>query len=251
MEWPEGYEASGPLYGGWTSAAIRRSHARGIDEMIGDVAWTRHVITLFNMPFFAEEGEAEPVDNPPAVDQRCTRFAIDATGLGIGLYDYFNSKCPGKVIGMNFGGSLEKKDEKGHAIKVKTELAVGLKQQLEKRLARLPRDPQVRQELLSIKREISGGGVKFDAPRIEVDTISPAEEEKIYAHADASGRKRWRASPPQALRPLRSLPWISAAKNYAGTRRGMMSEIANHQIARDRGEEVEPAMTSERRSLWR
>jgi phage terminase large subunit-like protein len=40
-------------------------------------------------------------------------------------------------------------------------------------------------------------------------------------------------------------------ENYAGTRRGIMSEIANNQIARDRGEEDQPVMTSERRSIWR
>jgi hypothetical protein len=89
---------------------------------------------------------------------------MDATGLGVGLYDWLNMPSAGRVMGINFAGTNDQ------GVKIKTDLATRLKSRLEKRLERLPRDPQIRQRTLAIKREVSGASVKFDAPRIEVDS---------------------------------------------------------------------------------
>jgi hypothetical protein len=68
---------------------------------------------------------------------------MDATGLGVGLYDWMNAKVGGRVMGINFAGTNDQ------GVRIKTHLATTLKSRLEKRLDRLPRDPQIRQEFTS------------------------------------------------------------------------------------------------------
>lgn len=179
VDWPAGYEPVGPLYAGFDVARDHDASIFWIDEKIGDVAWTRMVMAMYAMPFFGmngEEGQAERV--LPWV-LRCTRTAMDATGMGVGLFDWLNTRARGRIMGLNFAGTND------NGVKIKTDLATRLKGRLEKRLERLPRDPQIRQELLAIKREVSGNSVKFDAPRIEVDSaIAGGAKKKRYAHAD-------------------------------------------------------------------
>jgi phage FluMu gp28-like protein len=121
------------------------------------------------------------------------RVALDATGLGIPLYEYFSSKYPAKIMGVNFGGSVKRADlgegaaARGLAenVKIKTDMAVRMKRRFEQRKNRIPRNMDIRQELQAIKREQSaGGGITFDAPRIELDTPGGGKR-KVYSHAEA------------------------------------------------------------------
>jgi hypothetical protein len=111
-----------------------------------------------------------------------TRTAIDSTGMGIALYDSLNEEVGGRVMGINFAGTND------HGVKMKTDLAIRMKKRFEKHLDRIPEntvDPQIRQELMAIKREATASGVTFDAPRIEVDTaIAGGKRKKVYSHAD-------------------------------------------------------------------
>jgi phage FluMu gp28-like protein len=173
LEFPSGYKLTGPGFGGIDVARDRDKTVFWFDERIGDIAWTRAVIRLHAMPLPQQARELAPYC------EMCTRVAIDATGMGVGLYDMLNEQFPGKMIGVNFGGTNDK------GVKFKTEMATTLKRRLEQHKDRIPHDQDVRQALTAVKREPTPTGVKFDAPRIEVDSgISSGKKKKMYGHAD-------------------------------------------------------------------
>ena len=162
-----------------------------MDEKIGDVTWTRHVLWLHSMSFPKQFETLLPLVT------MCDRGAIDATGMGIALYDMLNEALPGRIIGVNFGGTKPreepglaasvKSEEAGKSIRMKVDLAIRLKKKMEEAKVRLPAgSQQIRNELASVKRESTGGGVRFEAPRIEVDSaVAGGSKKKRFAHADA------------------------------------------------------------------
>jgi phage FluMu gp28-like protein len=163
-----------------------------LDEYIGDVSWTRALGWIHNMPFFAPDNKDQIHALNPFV-ALADRVAMDSTGIGLGAYEWFNAHYPGKIMGINFGGSVKRLPQGDQAnarglaesIKIKTDMAVRMKQRMERRLNRIPHNMDARAELLAIKRESGeGGAVKFDAPRIEVDTPSGMKQ-KAYSHAEA------------------------------------------------------------------
>ena len=184
---PSGFRPMGLLYGGLDVGREGDQSCFWLDEIIGDVAWTRCVVWLGAMSFVQQVKLLSPL-----IDM-CTRTAMDSTGLGIGVYDMLEDKFPGRVMGVNFGGSTKRPDtpassgsDAGKSIKLKTKMAIDLKRQLEVNRARIPHDPQIRAELMAIKRETTASGVKFDAPRIETDTaVAGGGKKKVYSHAEA------------------------------------------------------------------
>jgi phage FluMu gp28-like protein len=192
MELPAGFKAAGFLSLGIDFGRSGDRSCAWLDEYLGDVSWARHIEWKFNMPFFAPDGKDQVHWLEPLVSM-ADRVAVDATGLGLPVYEYFNSKFPGKIMGVNFGGSvkrLSQGDESGkrglvESVKIKTDMAVRMKRRMEQRLNRIPDDHDVVAELQAIKREQSeGGAIKFDAPRIELDTPSGGKK-KVYSHAEA------------------------------------------------------------------
>jgi phage FluMu gp28-like protein len=173
---PPDYKPRGPLYAGIDVGRISDRSTMWLDEKIGDVLWARVVMKLHATPFPQQHRELLPFV------KRATRTAIDSTGMGIALYDSLNEEVGGRVMGVNFAGNND------HGVKLKTDLAIRLKKRFEKHLDRIPEntvDPQIRQELMAIKREATASGVTFDAPRIEVDTaIAGGKRKKVYSHAD-------------------------------------------------------------------
>jgi phage FluMu gp28-like protein len=196
LDWPSGYLPAGRLCAGLDVGRDGDRSVFWLDEEIGDVAWTRMVMRLHNVPFFTPDGEFSRNDQAhtflPWV-QLADRTAMDSTGIGLGLFEWLAARCPGRVLGLNFSGSIPKGENVPAAyqstsgnVKIKTDLAVRLKQRLEQGRCRIPHDSQIRQELQSIKKEYSGGAVKFDAPRIEIDTaVAGGKKKKVYAHADS------------------------------------------------------------------
>jgi len=210
-----------------------------LDEQIGDVAWTRHVLWLYGMSF------PDQFRRLQSLVALADRTAIDATGMGIALYDYLNEAFPGRIIGINFAGSTPRgeqpkavsaKDAAGASIRLKTDLAMRIKKNLESAKSRIPRSQQIRNELASIKRENTGGGVRFDAPRIEVDSaVAGGSKQKRYAHADAFWAKAL------ALYALDSTGAPAAAASsdaQVGNRseRGSVFDAGERELRRDRSE---------------
>ncbi len=145
-----------------------------LDEKIGDVAWTRAVVKLHTMTFPDQAKRLNPIVRMTA------RSAIDMTGMGVGLYDLLNLENEGRLMGVSFGGSND------NGVKMKTDLAIRIRKRMEQQRSRIPYDPQIRAELMAIKRQATASGITFDAPRIEVGTaIAGGARKKVYSHADA------------------------------------------------------------------
>lgn len=189
---PQGFIAVGVDFG--------RSGDRScvwVDEYIGDISWARHIGWQFNMPFFVSDAELAggKMDQEHWLDpfvKLADRAAMDCTGIGLGLYEKFNAKYPGKVMGINFGGTIkrvqqgDKSGERGLAstVKIKTDMAVRMRNRMEQRKNRIPDNLDVVNELQAVQKEDSGGAIKFDAPRIEIESPS-GEKTKQWSHAEA------------------------------------------------------------------
>jgi len=185
------FQSRGPLYGGIDVARHHDATVMWIDEKIGDVYWTRMVLYIYAATFPDQYKRLDPFV------KMCDRVAIDATGMGIALYDLLNQTNEGRIVGINFAGTNQavkqdktvqstKHDAENTSVRMKVDLAMRIKKKLELGKSRLPRNAQVRTELMAVKREATATGVTFDAPRIEVDSaVAGGGKKKRYAHADA------------------------------------------------------------------
>jgi len=174
LELPVGFKPRGSLYSGIDVGRDHDATCLWLDEKIGDVAWTRAVIKLHAMSFPEQCKRLNPIV------RMTSRSAIDKTGMGVGLFDMLNLENQGRLMGVSFGGSND------DGVKMKTDLAIRIKKRFEQQRSRIPYDPQIRSELMAIKRQATATGVTFDAPRIEVDTaVAGGVKKKLFAHADA------------------------------------------------------------------
>ena len=112
-----------------------------MDEWITKTAWTRHVLWIHGRSFPVQFRLLRPLV------AFCDRVAIDSTGMGIALYDMLSEAYPGRIVGINFAGtkpreegnaaSSIKREEAGRSIRLKVDLALRLKKQMEEGKARL------------------------------------------------------------------------------------------------------------------
>jgi phage FluMu gp28-like protein len=243
IDWPAGYEPAGPLFAGIDVARDHHATILWLDEVLGDVAWTRMVLPIYAMPFFAEEGKPCQAQMLLPWVEMCTRTAMDATGLGVGLYDWLNMKVRGRVMGLSFAGTNDQ------GVKIKTDLATRIKGNLERRRSRIPYDPQIRAEFQAIKREPTSTGVKFDAPQIEVDTaVAGGQKKKRFAHADRFWAKAMADLAAQGSVPAVMGSVEAVSSWYQTQARGRMSRAAQEFHGRE--EEMPVAVGQGRRSLW-
>lgn len=122
-------------------------------EKLGDVLYTRRVITLQNM----SKPEQEKVLWPWIAQVLASggRVAIDNTGLGIGWVDDAQAKF-GKyrVEGINFTAQS------------KEAMAYPVRGAMEDAKLRIPNDPKVRADLRSVTKQVTlGGNIRFTAER--------------------------------------------------------------------------------------
>jgi phage FluMu gp28-like protein len=174
IDLPPDFHPRGRLNSGIDVGRVGDATCLWLDEKIGDVAWTRAVIKLHAMTFPDQAKRLNPIVRMTA------RSAIDMTGMGVGLFDLLNLENAGRLMGVSFGGSND------NGVKMKTDLAIRIRKRMEQQRSRIPYDPQIRAELMAIKRQATASGVTFDAPRIEVDTaVAGGARKKVYSHADA------------------------------------------------------------------
>jgi phage FluMu gp28-like protein len=174
IDLPPGFIPRGRLYSGIDVGRDHDATCLWLDEQIGDIAWTRAVVKLHAMSFPEQAKRLNPIV------RMTTRSAIDKTGMGVGLFDLLNLENLGRLMGVSFSGTND------DGVKMKTDLAIRIKKRFEQMRSRIPYDPQIRAELMGIKRQGTSTGVTFDAPRIEVDTaVAGGAKKKVFAHADA------------------------------------------------------------------
>jgi phage FluMu gp28-like protein len=122
-----------------------------VDELIGDVHYTRRVICLAGQTFDAQEHELYQVLALPQVRRCC----IDETGIGRQFTERAQQRFGTyKVEGVTFTGP------------VKEELAYPVRASLEDKTSRLPDDDKIVSDFRAIKKETTAAGnIRFTADR--------------------------------------------------------------------------------------
>ncbi|MEO1488853.1 MAG: terminase family protein [Pseudomonadota bacterium] len=152
-EYPQGVdwqtEEGGELYAGVDIGRKKDLTVLWLIERLGDVFYTRAVITLQNMT----KGEQEKVLWP--IFERCARVAIDYTGLGIGWGDDAKDRFGDyKIENVTFTS------------RTKEALAYPVRGAMEDRKLRIPYQPDIRSDLRSVtKQTTAAGNIRFTAER--------------------------------------------------------------------------------------
>lgn len=114
-------------------------------ERVGDVLWTRKVVELHKVSFAVQREVLYGL--LPFVRRAC----IDDTGIGMQLAEEAKARFP-QVEPVTFTNA------------VKADLATTLRRRFEDRVLRIPLDQRVREDLHSVKREVtSAGNIRFNA----------------------------------------------------------------------------------------
>jgi len=148
-EWQRGLEGpfQGRLYAGVDIGRKKDLTVLWVVEVLGDVAYTRHVETMERM----RKSEQEKILWPWF--EKCARVCIDATGLGIGWTDDAQDKFGERVVeGVSFTSQ------------VKEALAYPLRGAMEDRKVRIPEDPKIRADLRKVQKVTTlAGNIRFVA----------------------------------------------------------------------------------------
>ncbi len=146
----------GNLYAGWDIARNRDLSVIWINEIVGDVTWTRGVIEMKNTPTPDQIREAR------ALMPQLNRLVIDKGGMGLVIFEALEREFPGQVEGVQF--TQPKKEA----------MAVMAKRRMEEQKVQLPDSNAVRQSFRSVKKSVNALGLtRFDA-----------EHDAHFGHAD-------------------------------------------------------------------
>ena len=144
------------LYAGWDVARNRDLSVIWINELVGDVAWTRGVIEMKNTPTPDQIREAR------SLMPQLHRLLIDKGGMGLVIFEALEREFPTQVEGIQF--SQPKKET----------MAVLAKRHMEEQKVRLPDSNAIRQSFRSVKKSVNALGLtRFDA-----------EHDTHFGHAD-------------------------------------------------------------------
>lgn len=159
---PEHY-TGGPCFVGVDIARRNDLFVIWVDEMVGDVAWTREIITRKRAKFAEQDALLDDVFNR----YRVMRCCMDQTGMGEKpVEDAQNRHGSTRVEGVLFTGPN------------KLHLATLGKQSFEDRKARIPMgDKDLRADLHKLRKETSVTG----APRFVADSDSEGHADRAWA----------------------------------------------------------------------
>ncbi len=150
--------AEGRLFAGFDVARKKHQSIIWLWEQIGDVFWTRMVLSMHKRKFAEQRERTYDVISKWNLERMC----IDATGIGAQLAEEAVDK---------FGNS--RVEAIGFTNKVKQDMAVRTKNMFEDKLVRIPNSRIIRDDLHQVKKiTTAANNVRFDA-----------EESKI-GHAD-------------------------------------------------------------------
>ena len=111
-------------------------------EKVGDVLWTREVLTLKNTPYHLQEELLSERIN------KASYATIDSTGIGNALSESLANRYEYKLEQCNFTQGF------------KAKIFPGLRRALQERSLRIPRDHAIREDLHSVNELTTPGGNK-------------------------------------------------------------------------------------------
>ncbi|MEM7046981.1 MAG: terminase family protein [Pseudomonadota bacterium] len=133
-------------------------------EKVGDIAWTREVVSLKAATFAEQDHELDRI----MAAYRVRRVCMDATGLGMKpVEDAQGRHGKYRIEGVTFTAA------------VKQELATITRQAFERATVRIPIDKAVRTAHRAVRRiQTAAGNIRFDADRTEA-----GHADEFWAHA--------------------------------------------------------------------
>lgn len=159
----------GDLYLGMDIGRKRDLSVIWLTQRVGDVAWTRRVIELVNVPFATQREVLYGL--LPIVKRAC----IDATGLGMQLAEEAKRRFA-HVEEVTFTSA------------VKSDMATTMRRAFEDRTVRVPKDDLIREDLHSVQRVVtSAGNVRFDAERDQASHADRFWALALALHAQETG----------------------------------------------------------------
>jgi len=155
---------TGEFYVGMDIARRRDLTIIWVDEMVGDVAWTREVVRMKGASFAAQDDELDRV----IAQYNPRRICMDQTGMGEKpVEDAKRRYGEYRVEGLVFGNL------------VKQDLAFGLRRKFEDRQVRQPIDQDIRRAHHAVKKTTTvAGNIRFDADRTE-----KGHADEFWAHS--------------------------------------------------------------------
>ncbi|MBF0546214.1 MAG: hypothetical protein HQM08_17355 [Candidatus Riflebacteria bacterium] len=158
-----GFYTGGPCFLGMDIARRRDLTIIWVDELVGDVFWTREVVRLSRASFAEQDAALERIMNKYYIVRGC----MDQTGIGEKPVEDAQRKYGSRIEGVLFNGP------------VKQELATGLKRRYEDRQVRTPVDEAIRNAHHAVKKVMTAAGnPRFDAERTEA-----GHADEFWAHA--------------------------------------------------------------------
>lgn len=144
------------FYAGWDIARNHDLSVIWLNELVGDVSWTRGVVEMRDMPTPQQVREARSL--MPFV----RRMEIDKGGMGLAIYESLARDFPDQVEGVQFTSAK------------KEAMAVLAKRRMEDSKIRLPGHDAIRQSFRSVRKTVNVlGQARFDA-----------EHDSKFGHAD-------------------------------------------------------------------
>jgi len=155
---------SGPFYLGMDIGRRRDLTIFWVDELVGDVLWTREVVRMKGASFAQQDAEQDRI----VAQYRPRRICMDQTGMGEKPVEDAKKRYGEYVVeGVQFTGP------------VKQELAFALKRKFEDRQVRTPMDREIRNAHHTVKKTTTvAGNIRFDAERTEA-----GHADEFWAHA--------------------------------------------------------------------
>ncbi|MCB2186954.1 MAG: terminase family protein [Deltaproteobacteria bacterium] len=172
---PEFYQG-GDAYVGMDIGRRRDLTVIWVDELVGDIDWTREVISLKNKSF------AQQADALDGVMRRynVVRVCMDQTGMGMAPVEAAQALYGNRVEGVMFSGP------------VKQDLATVGKQRFEDKRVRIPADRAIRDSHHAVRKlTTSAGNPRFDADRSEAGHADEFWAHMLALHAAGQPAEPW------------------------------------------------------------
>ncbi|NPV70299.1 MAG: hypothetical protein HPY55_06595 [Firmicutes bacterium] len=177
---PMGFEPAGPLYLGMDIGRKRDLSVIWLDELVGDIFWTRAVVEMPKTRFRIQRDELYGFLRMPRIIRAC----IDSTGIGAQLAEEAQE---------DFGRYRVECVEFSPA--VKGDMAITMLRVFEDKRTRVPIDKQIRQDLHKVRKmTTSAGNVRYDSERDEDGHADRFWAKALTLHAADQAQ---RAKPPK------------------------------------------------------